>query len=366
MDPLKQLQEYGQSVWADYIRRDFIVKGELSRMINEEGLAGVTSNPTIFEQAINGSTAYDEALRKLLDADPHIEPATVYEKLMVEDIRMAADVLRPVYDRTRGGDGFVSIEVSPYLSRDTQGTIAEARRLWHGVDRPNLMVKIPATAEGIPAVEACLSEGININVTLMFSLTHYRAVAEAFLRGATRCLHPEALSSVASVFVSRIDTMVDRDLEAIAKPEALDLRGKIAIANAKMIYQEFRNIFGGEPFAKLRDRGVRVQRVLWGSTGTKNPAYSDVIYVEQLIGSDTINTMPLKTFAAFRDHGRVRGATVQQGLELNRAQLDLLKRLNIDLEAITENLQQEGLAAFTASLDKLLDGIERKCHALCA
>ncbi len=364
MDPLKQLQEYGQSVWMDYLRRDFIVKGELSRMINNEGLAGVTTNPTIFEKAINESADYDEALRKLLDADPHIDAATVYEKLSVEDIRMAADVLRPVYDRMLGGDGFVSIEVSPYLSRDTEGTIAEASRLWREVDRPNVMVKIPATAEGIPAIEACLGDGININITLMFSLAHYRAVAEAFLRGAARCSHPETLSSVASVFVSRIDTIIDRDLQSIDIPEALDLRGKVAIANAKVIYNEFRKVFDGERFAKLRDRGVRAQRVLWGSTGTKNPAYSDVLYVEELIGPQTINTMPLKTLNAFRDHGRVRGATVQHGLELAQAQLDLLRSLNIDLDAITEKLQQEGLAGFSASLDKLLDGIAHKCHAV--
>lgn len=360
MDPLKQLQEYGQSVWIDYLRRDFIVKGELSRMINDDGLAGITTNPTIFEKAINESADYDEALTKLLDANPHIDAATVYEKLSVEDIRMAADVLRPVYDRRRGSDGFVSIEVSPYLSRDTEGTIAEARRLWREVDRPNVMVKIPATAEGIPAIEACLADGININITLMFSLAHYRAVAEAFLRGAARCPHPETLSSVASVFVSRIDTVIDRDLQSIGTPAALDLRGKVAIANAKVIYNEFRNIFDGERFAKLRDRGVRVQRVLWGSTATKNPAYSDVLYVEELIGPQTINTMPLKTLSAFRDHGRVRGETVQDGLELAQSQLDLLRNLNIDLDAATEKLQQEGLTGFSASLDKLLNGIAHR------
>jgi transaldolase len=366
MDPLKRLQESGQSVWMDYIRRDFIAKGELSRLIKDDGLAGITSNPTIFEKAINESSHYDEALRKLLEANPHIDAAKVYDKLSVEDIRMAADVLRPVYDHTKRADGFVSIEVSPHLSRDSEGSIAEARRLWREVDRPNLMVKIPATREGIPAIEACLSEGININITLMFSLAHYRAVAEAFLRGAARCPRPETLSSVASVFVSRIDTMVDPNLESIGTREALDLRGKIAIANAKVIYQEFCNIFRGERFAKLRDRGVRVQRVLWGSTGTKNPAYSDVLYVEELIGSETINTMPPKTISAFRDHGRVRGATVQQGVESARADLTRLKSLGIDLDTVTEKLQQEGIAAFIESFDKLIAGVEKKCHAIYA
>jgi transaldolase len=364
MDPLKQLQEVGQSVWIDYIRRDFIRGGELARLIDQDGLAGITSNPTIFEKAIDESTDYDDSLRSLLERVPGIDAARIYEALSIEDIRMAADVLRPVYDHTGGSDGFVSIEVSPYLSRDTEGSIAEARRLWQEVARPNLMVKIPATREGIPAIEACLAEGININITLMFSLAHYQAVAGAFLRGAMRCAHPQTLRSVASVFVSRIDTMIDHELESNGAPEALSLRGKVAIANAKVIYREFRKIFHGEQFAKLRERGVPVQRVLWGSTGTKNPAYSDVLYIEELIGPDTINTMPLKTIDAFRDHGRVRGATVQEGLKVAQSNLDLLKRLGIDLETATETLQQEGLAAFAASLDKLFASIERKSHTV--
>ncbi|HEY1212799.1 MAG TPA: transaldolase [Bryobacteraceae bacterium] len=363
MDRLRQLEECGQAVWVDYIQRDFIVNGELGRLMREDGVTGVTSNPTIFEKAINESPHYDDGFRKLLEADPHMDAVTVYDKLSVEDIRMAADVLRPAYDRTQGSDGFVSIEVSPYLSGDTEGSIAEARRLWREVSRPNLMVKIPATREGIPAIEACLSEGININITLMFSLAHYKAVAEAFLRAVTRCPHPETLSSVASVFISRIDTMIDPLLQAIGTPEALALQGKIAIANAKVIYQEFRNIFHGERFSNLRNRGAHVQRVLWGSTGTKNPAYSDVLYVEELIGPETINTMPLKTLSAFRDHGQVRGATIQDGLEAARMDLAKLKDLGIDLGAITEKLQQEGLAAFTQSFDKLLAGVEKKCHA---
>ncbi len=234
-------------------------------------------------------------------------------------ICLAADVLRPVYKRTQGGDGYVSIEVSPYLANNTAGSVAEGRHLWCEVDRPNLMVKIPATREGIPAIDSLLSEGININITLMFSLAHYEAVAGAFLRGAARCPDAGRLSSVASIFVSRVDTLVDPALEAIGTQEALALRGKVAIANAKIIYEKFREIFHGEPFAALRKRGVRAQRVLWGSTGTKNPAYSDVLYVEELIGPDTINTVPLQTLNAFRAHGSVRGTTVQ---EWRRTQLE--------------------------------------------
>ncbi len=364
MNPLKRLQEYRQSVWLDYIRRDVIAGGELQRLVDEDGVSGVTSNPALFEKAIDESADYDVELKGLLDADSGIDAAAIYERLSVEDIRMGADVLRPVHERTQGGDGYVSIEVSPYLSNDTAGSVAAARRLWREVNRPNLMVKIPATREGIPAIESLLAEGINVNITLMFSPVHYEAVAEAFLRGAARCPVPQKLASVASVFVSRVDTPTDRALEAIGTPEALALRGKIAIANAKNIYQKFREIFYGEPFADLRKRGVRAQRVLWGSTGTKNPAYSDVLYVEELIGEETINTVPVQTLNAFRDHGQVRGATIQEGVEAARADLAALKKLGIDLDAITERLQLDGIAAFIASLDKLLANLEKKRHAL--
>lgn len=363
MNPLKQLQEHGQSVWMDFISRKMITSGELRRMVEEDGVSGMTSNPTIFEKAIDEGTDYDEGLRKLLNADSSIGPTGLYEKLSVEDIRMAADVLRPVYEDTHGGDGYVSIEVSPRLAKDTAGSVGEARRLWGEVDRPNLMVKIPATREGIPAIETLLAEGININITLMFSLAHYEAVAGAFLRGAARCREARRPSSVASIFVSRVDTLIDSALEAIGTPAALALRGKIAIANAKLIYQKFREIFYDEAFAELRKRNVRVQRVLWGSTGTKNPAYSDVLYVEELIGPETINTMTLQTLGAFKAHGQVCGATIQEAIETARADLEHLKELGLDLNATTERLQEQGIAAFNSSLEKLLGNLDNKSRA---
>ncbi len=360
MNQLKQLQECGQSVWMDNLSRHIIKTGELQRLLDEDNVTGLTSNPTIFEKAIDDSTDYDEEIKRLLGADAGIDPAGIYERLSVEDIRMAADVLRPVYEDSQGGDGYASIEVSPHLSNDTAGSIEEARRLWRAVDRANAMVKIPATREGIPAIETLLAEGININITLMFSLAHYEAVAGAFLRGAAGCRDSRRLASVASIFVSRVDTMVDPMLEAIGTPKALALRGKIAIANAKIIYQKFREIFYGDAFAELRKCGVRVQRVLWGSTGTKNPAYSDVLYVEELIGSDTINTMPLPTLAAFKAHGQVRNATVEDAVETAQARLEDLKKTGIDLNAITGKLQKEGVASFSASLDKLLENLGKK------
>jgi transaldolase len=360
MNPLKQLNDYGQSVWMDYIRRNLITSGELRRLINFDAVSGLTSNPTIFERAIDESTDYDQELRKLLDAEPRSPTSEIYEKLIVEDIQMAADVLRPVYDSTAGTDGYVSIEVSPHLAHDTAESIVEARRLWNEVGRPNLMVKIPSTREGIPAIEELLAGGINVNVTLMFSQAHYEAVAGAFLAGAERCAEPRRLASVASIFVSRVDTKVDRALEGIGTPDALALRGKIAIANAKVIYHRFREVFHGDRFRGLRARGVRVQRVLWGSTGTKNPAYSDVMYVEELIGADTINTLPVATLNAFRDHGRVRGTTIlEEGMQA-RADLEHLKRLGIDLSSVTEELQAEGVDSFTASMDKLLASLAKK------
>ena len=361
MNPLIQLLEQGQSVWLDYIRRGMVMSGELRNLIHADGLRGVTSNPTIFEKAIGESADYDEALKQLLASRPGIRPEAIYELLSVEDIRMAADVLRPVYDETGGRDGYVSLEVSPQLAHDTARSIGEARRLWREVNRPNLMVKIPATREGIPAIESLLSEGINVNITLMFSLSHYEAVAKAFLRGTARAPNPRRIASVASVFVSRIDTAVDALLHKIGTQRALALQGKIAIANAKVIYGSFREIFDGPAFESLRKDGVHSQRVLWGSTGTKNPAYSDVMYVEELIGRDTVNTMPPHTLEAFRDHGRVRGATVEEGLEEAKSRLVELKSLGIDLEAVTDRLQEEGVASFTASLSKLMSTLDRKC-----
>ena len=363
MNSLRQLQDCGQSIWLDYIRRDLITSGEFQRLVEEDGVHGVTSNPTIFDKAIAAGTTYDDALRLLLSADPDRDALTLFEKLEVEDLQMAADILRPVYDQTEGADGFVSIEVSPRLAYNAAGSIAEAQRLWKAVNRPNLMVKIPSTAQGVQAVEVLIGEGININITLMFSLAHYEAVAQAYLRGLKRNAKPHQVSSVASFFVSRVDTEVDRALEASGTPEALSLRGKIAIANARIVYRRFREIFLGTPFEEFRRRGARLQRPLWASTGTKDPAFSDVLYVEELIGPQTINTIPPATLNAFRDHGRVQ-PTLEAGAQDAEQALARLAKLGIDLETITEKLLADGITAFTHSLDELLASLKEKRCAL--
>ncbi len=362
-NPLKQLHELGQSVWLDYIRRDLITGGGLRKLIEEDGLCGVTSNPTIFDKAIAESSFYDGSIRELTAKNPHIPAGELFEKLEVEDLRAAADVFRPVYEQTEGRDGFVSIEVSPFLANDAPATVAEARRLWREVNRPNLMVKVPATREGIPAIFTLTAEGINVNITLMFSLAHYDAVANAYLGGLERAQNPRQVSSAASFFLSRIDPMVDKALEKIGTPEALALRGTIAIASAKMAYQRFKETFSGPRWEKLARRGARVQRPLWASTGTKNPAYSDVHYIEPLIGADTINTMPPHTIDAFRDHGHVR-LTIEEGLDEARRRLADLARLGVSLDETTERLQVDGVAAFAASLDQLLHTLEEKRRAL--
>lgn len=364
MNPLKEIFQQGQSIWLDYIRRSLIRTGELKRLVEEDGIRGVTSNPTIFEKAIAGSSDYDDALRELLAADPKIDVGNLYEALAIEDIRMAADTLRPVYDETSGADGYVSLEVSPHLARDTDATIKEAKRLRTAVGRPNVMIKVPATPEGIPAVEELIAGGVSVNITLMFSLNHYEAVAGAYVRGLERCAAPEKVASVASFFVSRVDTMVDKALESLGTPEAQSLLGKIAIANSKIVYRRFEEIFHGEGFVALRQRGAKVQRPLWASTSTKNPAYSDVLYGEGLIGPETVNTLPPETLNAFKDHGRVIGATVKQNLQEAEAALAALKALGIDLNAVAEKLQQDGVAAFTASFDQLMAALEKKRKAM--
>ncbi len=360
---LKQLHDLGQSVWLDYIRRDLITSGELKRLIEEEGLCGVTSNPTIFDKAMAGTAFYDDSLRRLLHRNPQASASELFERLEVEDIQAAADTFRPTYERSQGRDGFVSIEVSPFLADDTQATVAEARRLWREVGRPNLMVKVPATRAGIPAIYTLIAEGINVNITLMFSLAHYEAVADAFLGGLERAPNPRAVASVASFFVSRVDSAVDKALEAVGTPAALALRGQIAVANAKLAYQRFKEVFAGERWQKLARLGARVQRPLWASTGTKNPAYSDVLYVESLIGPETINTMPPETINAFRDHGRAR-RTLEEGLEDARQHIASLARVGVNLDQITEKLQADGVAAFAASLDQLLNTLEEKRRKL--
>ncbi|MGH7825772.1 MAG: bifunctional transaldolase/phosoglucose isomerase [Candidatus Binatia bacterium] len=360
MNPLKELHAQGQSIWLDTISRRLIRSGELKRMVEEDGLQGVTSNPTIFEKAIGGSADYDDTLRAVLAPDPKANVGKLYERLAIEDIQTAADVLRPVYDDTSGADGYVSLEVSPHLARDTQATINEAKRLRAAVDRPNVMIKVPATPEGIPAIEELIGSGVNVNITLMFSMRHYEAVAQAYTKGLERCAEPGKVASVASFFVSRVDTMVDRALESLGTPAAKSLLGQIAIANSKIVYQRFREIFHGEGFVALRQRGARVQRPLWASTGTKNPAYSDILYVENLIGSETVNTLPVETLNAFKDHGRVPGETVRDSLDEAAAALARLKTVGIDLNAIAEKLQEDGVAAFASSFDQLMTTLEKK------
>lgn len=361
MNALLELREHNQSVWLDYIRRDLVRNGELKRLVEQDGLGGVTSNPAIFEKAIDEGGQYDEALSESA-AHGAPDPRTIYDEIAVEDVRDAADVLRPVYESSGGADGFVSLEPPPQVASDTQGTIQEARRLHGLVNRPNLMIKVVATKDGVAAVEELIAEGINVNITLIFSVRHYEAVAAAYIRGLQRCKSPEAVASVASFFVSRVDTQVDKALDAIGSPEALALRGTIAIANAKAMYGRFREIFDGDEFASLRHRGARVQRPLWASTGTKNPAYSDVLYVEELIGPDTVNTIPPDTMNAFRDHGQVRGDTVLEDVAGAEARLRTLSKLGIDLNAIADKLQTDGIASFASAYDRVLDSIGKKVN----
>jgi transaldolase len=360
MNPLKELLKQGQSIWLDYIQGGLIQSGELQRLVEEDGIRGLTSNPTIFEKAIAGPNYYDNSVRATLAKDPQIGAGKLFEKLAMEDIRAAADILSTVYDETEGADGFVSIEVAPHIAHDTKGTIAEAKRLWAEINRPNLMIKVPATPEGIPAIEALIADGVNVNITLMFSMKHYEAVAQAYIRGLERCSNPGQVSSVASFFVSRVDTVVDSALEKLGTEKAQPLLGKIGIANCKIVYQRFREIFHGKGFVTQRSRGARVQRPLWASTGTKNPSYSDVLYVENLIGPETVNTLPPATLSAFRDHGRVKGFTVQEGLKKAESELCRLKEVGIDLNAIGDKLQADGVSAFAASFDQLLAAVEEK------
>ena len=360
MNPLLELSRAGQSVWIDYIRRSLLESGGLRRLVEQDGVAGVTSNPTIFEKAIAGSSDYDGQVRDVLAATPGLDNDTLFEALALDDIRAAAAILRPVYDRTGGGDGYVSFEVPASVANDTAATVGHARRLWSAIDRPNVMIKVPATAAGIPAIEALIADGINVNITLMFSLEHYEQVALAYIRGLERCAQPSRVASVASFFVSRVDTVVDKALETIGTPEALALRGRAAIANSRLVYQRFLEIFHGEAFAALRARGGRAQRPLWASTSTKNPDYRDVVYVEELVAAETVNTVPPATLDAFRDHGRVRGATAAEQVVEARETLQALGRLGIDLDAVTATLQREGVQSFARSYDDLISSLERK------
>ena len=364
MTKLHKLAELGQAIWLDYIRRSFIEQGDLNDLV-EDGLRGVTSNPSIFEKAIAGSNDYDDALRRL--SGQGRSPQEIYEALAIEDIQMAADVLRPVYDETDGDDGYVSLEVSPDLAHDTEGTIEEARRFFAAVDRPNVMIKVPATAEGIPAIETLIGEGINVNVTLMFSLDQYDAVSEAYISGLeTLDANGGELSQVASVasfFISRVDVKVDRMLDEIGTPAAQELKGSIGIANAKMAYQRFKAAFSGERWERLEDRGARLQRVLWASTSTKDPAYSDTLYPDNLIGPHTVNTLPPSTLNALRDHGTV-ALTLETELLAERARLEKLADLGIDLDQVTDELLAEGVEKFARPFSDLMESIAEKVARL--
>jgi transaldolase len=367
--PLRELTALGQSVWLDYIRRGMLLSGQLEKLIRDSSVRGVTSNPTIFEQAIGGSDDYDGSLEQL--ASDGVPAGEAFERLAVADIRSAADLFRGVYDESHAADGYVSLEVSPELADDTAGTLDEARRLWAAVDRPNLMIKVPGTAAGIPAIEELLAEGININVTLLFSRENHERVMEAYLAGIGRRVDAgkpvDRVASVASFFVSRVDSAVDAEIEArVQSARDADLaarlrtlKGRAAIANAKLAYQRFQQIFAGEGFQRLKAKGAQVQRPLWASTSTKNPEYRDVVYVEELIGPDTVNTMPLATVLAFADHG-VATRTLDQGLDRARADLQALEEVGIDLDRVTRELQEDGVRKFQASFRSLVSSVEEK------
>jgi len=374
MNPVKALENHGQSVWLDFLARGFVAKGELQKLIDTDGVKGVTSNPSIFEKAIGSSDEYDGAIAKALKGGDR-PVADLFEQLAVEDIQHAADVLRPVYDRLKGEDGFVSLEVSPYLAMDTKGTIAEAERLWKDVSRKNLMVKVPATPQGLPAIRHLIGEGISINITLLFSQQVYLQVAEAYLAGLEKYVakggDPSHVASVASFFVSRIDTMVDKQLDdriakandPTEKERLASLKGKIAIANAKLAYQEYKRLFSGARWEKLKAKGAKPQRLLWASTGTKNKDYSDVLYVEELIGPNTVNTVPPATLDAFREHGKVRDS-LEENIEDARSVLEELERSGVSLDAITAELVKDGVKQFADAADKLYGAVAHKRAAV--
>ena len=368
-NPLLDIQRYGQSIWYDNIRRSLITSGELKKLVDDDGLMGVTSNPAIFEKAITGSTDYNEALQAL-EQQQDMDAKAIYEYLAVGDIQMATDVMAPVYARTKKRDGYVSLEVSPYLAYDTAGTIAEARRLWHDVHRPNVMIKVPATPAGIPAIKQLISEGMNVNVTLLFSMAVYEQVAEAYISGVEALVagggDPRGVASVASFFVSRIDTAVDSRIEArlqvAQSSEERLLRsvlGKIAIANARLTYQRYKEMYRSARWQALAAKDAQTQRLLWASTSTKNPAYRDVLYVEELIGRDTVDTVPTATFNAFRDHGRVR-ASLEEHLEEAHDALETLERVGISMQEVTDKLLAEGVKLFADPFDQLLSAVGKK------
>jgi transaldolase len=373
VNPLLQLKDYGQSVWYDNIDRAQLVSGQFKQLVEQGGIVGVTANPTIFEKSISAGHAYDEQINQLIKANKSVNE--IYEALIIQDIRTVADLLQPIYDHTEGKDGYVSLEVSPDLAHDTEGTIKEAARFWKMVDRPNLMIKIPATPEGIPAIYETLRHGINVNVTLIFSIEAYRDVADAYIR-ALEDRNSEGhdistLASVASFFVSRVDTLVDKLLEDKIKASSdsaeqqhfKSLEGKAAIANARLVYQDFKSIFGTPRFESLKHAGAHVQRPLWASTSTKNPAYRDVLYAEELVGRDTVDTMPLETIEKFSDHGRVR-ESINDDIPAAKSTLDELEKIGILYSEVTQQLLDEGVQKFADSFHQLFKGIESKKQAI--
>ena len=365
-NPVRALEALGQSVWLDYIRRDLVAGGGLAKLIEEDGLSGMTSNPTIFDKAIAGSSLYDGDIR---DAAGRSAPE-IFDSLAVRDVRGAADVFRAVYDEAGGDDGFVSIEVGPQLARDTEGSVAEARRLWKACDRPNVMVKIPGTAEGVPAIRRCLAEGLNINITLLFSVDRYREVMEAYL-SALEERHSAgeslaAVRSVASFFVSRVDTNVDKKLDALAKKgeaKARELRSRLAIANARIAYAAFEEVFSSPRWMALERAGARVQRPLWASTSTKDPSLPDLYYVEALVAPRSVDTMPPETLDAYRDHGEPR-VRVRDGRDEAHAAFDSLRELGVSFAQVTAELENEGVQKFSASFDSLMKTIAEKQRAM--
>jgi transaldolase/glucose-6-phosphate isomerase len=363
MGKLNQLGDLGQAVWLDFVDRKFLEEGGLKKLVEEDGLTGVTSNPSIFEKAMGHGTAYDDSLADYDHAHPDAATIDRYEALAVQDIKAAADTLRPVYDRLGGKDGYVSLEVSPYIADDTDATIAEAAKLWKMVDKPNLMVKIPGTDAGAPAIAASIASGININVTLLFSIEAYKKVALAFVEGleqrVARGEPIDRIASVASFFVSRIDTKIDKKIDELGTDEAGAIRGKVAIANAKMAYQWYLDFIKSDRWQKLATKGAMPQRLLWASTGTKDPSYSDVLYVDTLIGKDTVNTIPPATMDAFRDHGTPK-ETLTEGIDEARHVLAEAERLGLDLDGVTETLVEEGVLAFAKAFDELLGSIAAK------
>jgi transaldolase len=365
-NPLLKIQEFGQSVWQDFVQRRLMTSGELRRLIEEDGLRGMTSNPQIFDQAIAGSHDYDDDIRAMALDGRSVEE--IYQALTIKDVQMAADQFRRLYDRSGGAHGFVSLEVNPHLAHDTEKTIREARQLWRALERPNVFIKVPATQAGLPAIRHLISEGININVTLLFGLPRYREVAEAYIGGledrSARGESLERIASVASFFLSRIDVLVDPQLEEIARQDgrkkelAQKCLGKVAIASARLAYQIFKEIFHGGRFSKAAGQGGRPQRVLWASTSTKNPAYSDVKYVEALIGPETVNTLPQETLKAYRDHGRPEPRLEKSPREA-REILQHLAELGIDIDAVTQQLEDEGVEKFNKPYDSLLETLRK-------